>query len=205
MRPGGRKSPGAFLEKSEPVFAEKLLPGKLKAEGGQRDELGQWDEPGQRDEPGLRDEPSLVLSWRWDAAGTANRGSSCENPLSCCQLLQQLRNLQKVDMEIRKQKCLCISVSMQETKLEGDSCFSPSPIAEVEISCDYILSEKTGNICHIICLAAAVSGPLGWKHSPFLTQQMQFTASIAGDCQGRLRCHAWQRSARVTALDNVVP
>lgn len=97
-------------------------------------------------------------------------------------------NLQKVEMEIREQKRPRISVNMQETKLEGDSCFSPSAIAEAEISRDSILSEKTGNICHSICLAAAVSGPLGWKHSPSLTQQMLFTASIAGDCREGLRC-----------------
>lgn len=96
-------------------------------------------------------------------------------------------------MEIRQQKRPCISVSMQETKLEGDPCFSPSPIAEAEISCDRILSEKTGNTCHSICLAAAVSGPLGWKHSPSLTQQMLFTASIAGDCRGALRSCRFSR------------
>lgn len=32
----GRKSSGTFLEKCEPVFAEKLLPGELEG--------GQWDE-----------------------------------------------------------------------------------------------------------------------------------------------------------------
>jgi len=59
-----------------------------------------------------------------------------------------------------------------ETELEGDYCFSPFPITEAEVSYDYILSAKTGNICLIFCLAAAVSAPLGWKRSPFLTQQM---------------------------------
>lgn len=114
---------------------------------------------------------------------------------TCCWLLQQLSNLQKAEMEIREEKFLCMC-EHAETKLEGDSGFSPSPITEAEKSCAYILSEKTGNICHIICLAAAVSSPLGWNRSPFLTQQMQFTASIAGDCPGRLRCCAWQRSGR---------
>lgn len=54
---GGRKSPGTFPEKSEPVFAEKLLPGKLKVEGELQDELGL------RDKLGLRDELSLDVSW----------------------------------------------------------------------------------------------------------------------------------------------
>lgn len=50
----GRKSPGTFLEKSEPVFAEKLLPVKLKAEGGQQDRRS-------------------LLSWREDAAAPVNQ------------------------------------------------------------------------------------------------------------------------------------
>lgn len=107
-------------------------------------------------------------------------------------------NLQKVEMEIREQKRPCISVSMQETKLEGDSCFSPSPIAEAEITCDSILSEKTGNICHSLCLAAAVSGPLGWKHSPPLTN------AIYRIHRRRLpgRAAVRQRSGRVASLDD---
>lgn len=126
---------------------------------------------------------------------------------TCCWLLQQLSNLQKAETEIREQKCLCVC-EQAETKLEGDSCFSPPPTTEAEKICDYILSEKTGDICHIICLAAAVSSPLSWKRSLFLTQQMRFTVSIAGDCPGRPRmAPLWlcRCSCRCCAMTNALP
>lgn len=86
---------------------------KLEEEGGQWDGTGLRDEPGLRDDPGL-EEPELE-------AGGSKRSKSADG-----------------NQGAAVPECEC-----KETPLESDSCFSPSPIAEAEAGCDYILAEKT--------------------------------------------------------------
>lgn len=99
-------------------------------------------------------------------------------------------------------------MSRQKQSWKVTLAFPHLPPLRLKKTCDYILSEKTGNICHIICLAAAVSSPLSWKRSLFLTQRMRFTVSIAGDCPGRPRvAPLWlcRCSCRCWAVMNALP
>lgn len=113
-------------------------------------------------------------------------------------------NLQKVEMEIREQKRPRISVNMQETKLEGDSCFSPSAIAEAEISRDkYFIRENWQYLPFYMPGSCCERSP-GLEALSFLNTTNAIYCIHRRRLPGRAAVRR-RRSGRVSSLDDALP